>query len=143
MCLILPSSTFYHSNGLQFEVSHLYLVLDVILSGIRTSAPLAFCSSCADHASSTILSHKNHEARVRAPHAPGMFPSRIIGPLAPLNFSTFQRLAYLMTAVWKSAIPPTLCAILMCTLYVQFAVAQQVCSRHHSFIASLFISINA
>ncbi|KAI0277176.1 hypothetical protein BGY98DRAFT_1097634 [Russula aff. rugulosa BPL654] len=36
-----------------------------------------------------------------------------------------RRLAYLMTAVWKSAIPPTLCAIFMCMLYVQFAVAQQ------------------
>jgi hypothetical protein len=30
-----------------------------------------------------------------------------------------------MTAVWKSAIPPTLCAIFLCMLYVQFAGAQE------------------
>lgn len=36
-----------------------------------------------------------------------------------------RRVAYLMTAVWKSAIPPTLCAVFLCMLYVQFAGAQK------------------
>src|SRR6266576_389318 len=49
-----------------------------------------FCSSCAYHTSSAILSHENHEARVRSPHASGMFHSRIMGPLTSLNFWTFS-----------------------------------------------------
>lgn len=38
-----------------------------------------------------------------------------------------------MTAVWKAAIPPTLCAIFLCMLYIQYAVAQQVCPLHRLF----------
>jgi hypothetical protein len=44
-----------------------------------------FCSSCAYHTLSAILSHENHEARVRPPHASGMFRSRLMGPLVSLN----------------------------------------------------------
>ena len=35
-----------------------------------------------------------------------------------------------MTVVWQSAIPPTLCTIFLCVLYIQFATTTaQVCSR--------------
>ncbi|KAF8498181.1 hypothetical protein F5888DRAFT_227849 [Russula emetica] len=88
MSLILPSSTFYHSNDPQFETSHHYLVLDVILSGILL------------HYLTRTMKH------VYAPHMR-------------------RRLAYLMTAVWKSAIPPTLCAIFLCMLYAQISAEQQ------------------
>jgi hypothetical protein len=30
-----------------------------------------------------------------------------------------------MSVVWQSAIPPTLCTIVLCVLYVQFATAEQ------------------
>ncbi len=47
-----------------------------------------------------------------------------------------------MTAVWKSAIPPTLCTIFLCILYIHFATAEQVRSHLHSFIATLFFPAN-
>jgi hypothetical protein len=49
-----------------------------------------------------------------------------------------------MTVVWRSAIPPTLCTIFLCVLYIQFATAKQVCSRLylvHSEPSSIFIFI--
>jgi len=37
-----------------------------------------------------------------------------------------------MTVVWQSALPPTLCTICQCILYVQFTIATQVCPHFHS-----------
>ena len=40
MSLILPSSKFYHVDGTHVKMSHHFLVLDVILSGICASLTL-------------------------------------------------------------------------------------------------------
>jgi len=35
-----------------------------------------------------------------------------------------RKVSHLMTVVWQAAIPPTLCTIFLCVLYVQFAAAR-------------------
>src|SRR5712675_605996 len=45
-----------------------------------------------------------------------------------------------MTVVWQSAIPPTLCTIFLCVLYVQFATARPVCSMGSRQCANVLIT---
>ena len=63
--------------------------------------------------------------------------------VAQLSFREIQRLSRLMTVIWQSAIPPTLCTIFLCVLYVQFATAQKVCSLLyplHVILVPFFLS---
>jgi hypothetical protein len=42
-----------------------------------------------------------------------------------------------MTLVWQSAVPPMLCTICLCILYIQYSVATQVCPRFYSLCRDL------
>jgi hypothetical protein len=37
-----------------------------------------------------------------------------------------------MTLVWQSAVPPMLCTICLCILYIQYSVATHVCLHFHT-----------
>ena len=106
-------------------------VLDIVLTGICTSLTHLLQASLLAltvHQSAT-LSDSNHEAGVRRTPTSGMFHA--IGPVTLLNFGGIQRLSHLITVMWQSAIPPTVCTVLLCSEYIRFAISWEVCSYLH------------